>query len=119
MGQRGLRVLYEPSAAAEHRHPYAWDTVQRRYASRGRSEHLMASKHDWFEPWFRRQMDEAEREPPASRLWTLVVDWVPRRPERVRRAVERRANRHYLQRLAPAFRAAWAEAEHAAGPKPA
>jgi GT2 family glycosyltransferase len=111
MKERGLRVLYEPRAVAEHLHTYDWDAVRRRYESRGRAERLMASKHDWFEPWFRGQMERAEREPPASRLWTLVVDWTPVRPGRVRRAVERRANRHYLQRLAPSFFAAWSDGE--------
>ena len=111
MNERGVRVLYEPRAVAEHRHAYDWDAVRGRYESRGAAERLMASKHDWFEPWFRGQMEQAQREPPASRLWTLVVDLTPARPGRVRRAVERRANRHYLQRLAPHFLRAWERAE--------
>jgi glycosyltransferase involved in cell wall biosynthesis len=110
LGQKGIRLHYEPRAVVAHRHPYDWAAVERRYASRAEAERLMAAKHGWFEPWFRRQIEEAADEPPASRLWALVVDHVPRRPGRLRRAVERRANRHYLQRLAPAFRAAWAEA---------
>ncbi|HKP90192.1 MAG TPA: glycosyltransferase [Thermoleophilaceae bacterium] len=115
MHERGVRVLYEPGAVAEHRHAYDWDAVRRRYESRGRAERLMKSKHDWFEPWFRGQMERAQAEPPASRFWPLVVDVVPRRPGRVRHAVERRANRHYLQRLAPSFLAAWAEGDVPSG----
>jgi GT2 family glycosyltransferase len=111
MGERGLRVLYEPRAVTEHLHSYDWEGVRRRYESRARAERLMAAKHDWFEPWFQRQLECAEREPRASRLWTLLVDWTPKRPSRLRRAVERRANRHYLQRLAPAFFGAWSEGE--------
>jgi GT2 family glycosyltransferase len=105
-----LRLLYEREAVAEHLHPYDWGAVQRRYESRAGAEQLMMAKHDWFKPWFFNQIDRASREPRASRLWALVVDAIPPRPARVRNAVERRADRHYLQRLAPAFLAAWEEA---------
>jgi GT2 family glycosyltransferase len=111
--EQGMRLHYERGAVVEHLHPYEWEDVRRRYESRGAAERLMAAKHDWFAPWFHGQMQGALAEPPASRLWTLVVDWVPPRPARVRRAVERRADRHYRQRLAPAFMAAWDAAEPA------
>jgi hypothetical protein len=107
LGEQGMRLLYEPGAVAEHLHPYDWAAVQRRYESRAGAERLMMAKHDWFQPWFQRQIETAAREPRASRLWTGAVDLVPRRAPRLRRAVERRANRHYLQRLAPSFLAAW------------
>ena len=110
LGQHGLRLLYERDAITEHLHPYDWDGIRRRYESRAGAEQLMMTKHDWFEPWFKRQIDRAASEPPASRLWTVAVDVVPPRPGRVRDAVEARADRHYLQRLAPAFRAAWERA---------
>ena len=111
LGRHGMRLLYEPGAVTEHLHPYDWDAVRRRYESRAAAEQLMRDKHDWFEPWFHGQIERAVHEPPARRFWTRAVDVVPQRPARVRRAVERRANRHYLQRLAPAFRAAWSRAE--------
>jgi glycosyltransferase involved in cell wall biosynthesis len=114
LGQRGLRLVYAPRGVVEHLHPYDWDGVQRRYVSRAGAEQLMAAKHEWFEPWFHGQLEGARSEPRASRLWTYAVDLVPRRPGRVRQAFERRANRHYLQRLAPAFFDAWDRA--AAGP---
>jgi glycosyltransferase involved in cell wall biosynthesis len=107
LGRLGMRLLYEPSAVVEHFHPYDWPAVERRYESRAAAEQLMASKHDWFKPWFRGQIERAAEAPRASRLWALAVDRVPQRPVRVRRAVERRADRYYLQRLAPGFRAAW------------
>jgi GT2 family glycosyltransferase len=110
LGRAGMHLLYEPRAVVEHLHPYDWAGVRRRYESRAEAEQLMRSKHDWFEPWFRRQIETAAAEPRASRAWTRLVDWTPRRPARVRQAVERRANRHYLQRLAPPFRAAWERA---------
>ena len=110
LGQRGLRLLYERGAVTEHLHPYDWAGVSRRYASRAGAEQLMAAKHPWFRPWFHDQIERAAQAPPASRLWTLAVDHVPSRPRRVRAAVEVRADRHYLQRLAPGFRAAWTRA---------
>jgi GT2 family glycosyltransferase len=107
LGEQGMRLIYESGAVSEHLHPYDWAAVQRRYESRAGAERLMMAKHDWFEPWFRRQIEAAAREPRASALWALAVDRVPSRAPRVRRAFERRANRHYLQRLAPSFLSAW------------
>src|SRR5205085_12444234 len=100
LGQRGLRLLYERDALAQHLHPYDWAAVRRRYVSRAAAELQMMSKHDWFRPWFQGQIDEAAHAAATSVLWALAVDWVPHRPARIRRAFERRANRHYLQRLA-------------------
>ncbi len=108
--ERGMRLLYESSAVTDHLHPYNWTAVQRRYESRAGAERLMQAKHDWFEPWFYRQIEAAARARRVSRLWTLVVDHVPPWASRVRRAIELRADRHYLQRLAPSFLAAWAAA---------
>lgn len=115
LSQRGLRLVYEPRALTHHLHPYTWPDVVRRYEGRARAERLMAAKHPWFTPWFHEQLATARREPPASRLWPLVVDWVPRRLERLRSGVERRADRHYRQRLAPAFMEAWERAGDSAG----
>jgi GT2 family glycosyltransferase len=110
LGQQGLRLIYEASAVVEHLHPYDWPAVERRYRSRAPAEQLMMAKHAWFKPWFRDQMEAAMREPRASRVWPLVVDLVPQRIGRLRRAAETRANRHYRQRLAPLFLDAWASA---------
>ena len=107
LGQDGMRLLYEPGAITQHLHAYDWAAVQRRYESRAGAEQLMMAKHDWFQPWFHSQLEAAVREPPASRLWTFLVDLVPMRWARLRRAVELRADRHYRQRLAPAFFAVW------------
>lgn len=108
LGLQGMRLLYEPEAVTRHLHPYDWAAVRRRYESRAAAEQLMMSKHDWFEPWFRGQIERAAGEPPVSRLWALAVDRLPEHPTCIRRAAERRADRYYLQRLAPSFRAAWA-----------
>lgn len=114
LGQAGMRLLYERGAVAEHLHVYDWPSLERRYASHAVGERLMAEKHAWFHPWFKGQIDTACSQPRPSRLWPLVVDRIPRRAGRLRRGAERRADRHYLQRLAPSFRAAWKAA--GAGP---
>jgi GT2 family glycosyltransferase len=110
LGRHGMRLVYEPAAVAEHLHPYDWPAVRRRYESRAAAERLMMTKHDWFQPWFHRQIEAAAREPRVSRIWSLAVDRVPLRARRLRRTFETRANRYYLQRLAPSFLASWEEA---------
>jgi hypothetical protein len=110
-----MRLVYEPAAVTQHLHPYDWTAVKRRYESRAGAERLMMAKHDWFEPWFHGQMQAAVREPPASGLWTLAVDRIPQRAAGLRRKVERRADRHYRQRLAPSFLAAWEAASDEEG----
>ena len=107
LAQHGLRLVYEPRAVVQHLHHYDWAAVQRRYVSRAGAERLMMSKHAWFRPWFHDQMAVAQSEPRASGLWALAVDWVPRRAHGLRSKVARRADRHYRQRLAPVFLAAW------------
>ena len=116
LGRHGMRLVYEPAAIVEHLHPYDWASVRRRYESRAGAERLMMTKHDWFAPWFHGQMEAAAREPRASRLWTVAVDWIPQRASGLRRRVERRADRHYRQRLAPSFLAAWAAASDVEDP---
>jgi GT2 family glycosyltransferase len=111
LGQSGMRLVYERCAVTQHLHPYDWAAVQRRYESRAEAEQLMMAKHEWFRPWFRGQVESAAGARPRSHLWTVAAAVCPERPRRLRAAVERRANCHYLQRLAPAFRAAWAAAE--------
>lgn len=119
LGRQGMQLLYEPRATVRHLHPYDWERVHRRYASRAGAEQLMMAKHDWFKPWFHDQIEAAVSQPRAARAWALAVDWTPRRAARLRRAVELRANRWYLQRLAPSFMDAWTRAaERKPGPDP-
>jgi GT2 family glycosyltransferase len=108
--QRGLRLIYEPAAIARHLHRYEWSDIERRYASRAEAEQLMSVKHSWFSPWFYERIRAHTTEPPASRLWPLVVDYVPARARPLRRLVEARADRWYHQQLAPVFLEAWERA---------
>jgi GT2 family glycosyltransferase len=119
LGQRGMRLLYEPQAVTEHLHTYDWPAVIRRYQSRASAERLMMAKHDWFAPWFYNQLSAAQSQRSVSRLWALAAQRVPDRPARLQLEVRRRADRYYRQRLAPAFLAAWAGAGYGADPEPA
>lgn len=101
LDQRGMRLLYERDAVAMHLHPYDWLKVVRRWESRAGAERLMAAKHPWFEPWFAARVRAASAEARASKMWPLMVDFVPRAVPKLRRAAETRANRWYLQQLAP------------------
>ena len=107
LGQKGMRLVYEPRAVTRHLHPYDWDALVRRYQSRAGAERLMMEKHDWFEPWFYNQLTAAQHQRRVSRVWLAAVDRIPRGGGRVRRAIEKRADRYYCQQLAPAFLAAW------------
>lgn len=104
----GVELRYAPDAVALHLHRYSWAAVERRFAGIARGERLMAAKHDWFVPWFRQRVEWAGAAAAESAGWGRVEAALPpATPERVRREVRRRADTAYLQRLAPAFLAAW------------
>jgi GT2 family glycosyltransferase/2-polyprenyl-3-methyl-5-hydroxy-6-metoxy-1,4-benzoquinol methylase len=107
LGQRGMRLVYEPAALVHHLHGYDTAALERRFEGIARGERMMAAKHPWFEPWFARRVLAAEGQPPVSRLWPALVDVVPDRAGRVRRAAEVRADRWYHQRVAHAFLRTW------------
>jgi GT2 family glycosyltransferase len=111
LGECGMRLLYEREAIAAHLHRYDWEAVQRRYESRATAERRMMAKHDWFRPWFRDKIRTAAAHRRVGPLWALTVDWVPGRASGVRRLFEERADRWYLQRLAPAFLDSWERAD--------
>jgi 2-polyprenyl-3-methyl-5-hydroxy-6-metoxy-1,4-benzoquinol methylase len=103
----GLRLRYEPDAVALHLHPNDLTGLRRRFELVGASERVMASKHEWFEPYFRVRMLGHSAAPPVSRLWPLVVDRVPVSARLIRGPVERRADRWYHQQLAQSFADGW------------
>jgi GT2 family glycosyltransferase len=112
--EQGMVLRWEPQAIAHHLHRYDLRSLEARYRSRAAGERLMAAKHPWFEPWFERRMRHHTTQPPVGPWWGWLALWAPSRPQRVRQAAERRADRLYHQRLAPTFLAAWeAEREHA------
>jgi hypothetical protein len=103
----GMRLLYEPAAVALHLHEHDWPSLERRYQSRARGEHLMASKHRWFSPWFHQRLAAHAAAPAVSRAWPYLVELVPEWAPGLRARAEAKADRWYQQRLAPPFMAAW------------
>ena len=99
LNDRGMRLVYEPSAVAHHLHQYDWAGIQRRFEGMARGERLMQAKHPTFEPWFARRLGEARAAKRRSVVWPLLAPYVPR--ARGRAAVV------YDQQLAPLFFNAW------------
>jgi GT2 family glycosyltransferase len=111
LDQRGMRLVYEPSAVVHHLHRYRWPEIVGRYQSRARAERLMAAKHSWFKPWFYERISTYANEAPTSRIWPLLVDRVPEALSPLRTRLEIRADRWYHQQLAVPFLEAWNAAE--------
>ena len=111
LGQHGLVLHYDPAAVTLHLHRYDWAGIERRFNGVAKGEHMMAAKHDWFEPFYRVRMDGAAAQRRVVFPWQRIVPLLP--SSSIRAQLERRATRGYLQRLAPAFAAGWAEADSA------
>jgi GT2 family glycosyltransferase/2-polyprenyl-3-methyl-5-hydroxy-6-metoxy-1,4-benzoquinol methylase len=107
LDQRGMRLLYEPAAVAYHLHHHDWASVERRYQSRARAERLMEAKHDWFSPWFHRELAAHAAAPPVSPAWPYLADLIPERARSLRSRARAKAHRRYYQQLAPKFFSAW------------
>ncbi|MGH2760584.1 MAG: glycosyltransferase [Actinomycetota bacterium] len=106
LGQRGMRLIYEPRAVARHLHPLRWKDVVGRFRGVARGERAMAAKHDWFEPFFRQRVERALRGRDPGRIWPRIVDHLP--TSGARRAAQRKANTWFYRKLGPHFLDAWA-----------
>jgi GT2 family glycosyltransferase len=111
LGERGLRLRYEPDARVEHLHRYDWPAIVRRFDGIAVGEQLMATKHADFDPFFRRRAEEALRSSPAATVWAYAVDHIPARWRRLRERARRQANTWYYQRLGPRYLDRFAAAE--------
>jgi glycosyltransferase involved in cell wall biosynthesis len=114
LAQKGMRLVYEPAAITNHLHRYDLSALERRFHGVAAGEHLMASRHAWFEPFFLARVRAAVADGAPRRLWPLVVDHVPTAMRSLRSRAELRTDTWYLNRLAPAFLAGWAAAEELA-----
>lgn len=103
----GIRLLYSPTARADHLHRYTWNSLRRRYHSHGSAERLMAEKNPWFEPWFARRLRSAAEAQPRSALWVPMARKAARLPSRPRTAIRSRADTWYHQHLMAPFFGAW------------
>lgn len=109
--QKGMKLLYDPSARAEHLHRYDESALARRFRGVGMGEYLMASKHPWFEPHFLLRVKRARQGGAVNQLWTHLVEWAPPWTRAIRRRAEERANLWYYQKMAEPFLAGWSAAE--------
>ncbi len=105
--QLGMRLRYEPQAVVHHLHQQDLDAIRRRAELNGVAERLMASKHDWFQPYYRERMIAHAAAPAVSRLWPAVVDLVPERAGPIHARVRARADRWYHQQIAARFDEGW------------
>lgn len=114
LDQAGMRLRYEPTARTLHLHHYDWAALQRRFDGIVIGERMMAAKHPWFEPFYRRRMVAARAAKRAAPFWPLLADSIPDRAvasipgmRRVRTHARRRANARYYEKLAPQFLWQW------------
>jgi GT2 family glycosyltransferase len=113
METAGFMLRFERAAVTRHLHRYTWPDIERRFTGIAQGEWLMAQKHPQFRPWFRNWLAGAAGQRRVWLPWHRVVPLLPESTA-LRGAVERRATRRYLQRLAPSFEAAWAAADQVA-----
>lgn len=103
--EKGLVLWYQRGAVVRHLHPYNLEALCRRYRSKGAAERLMASKHPWFQPFFERQVTEADSRRRVSSLWLVADKVVPTAP--ATGIVGRHLHTWFNQQLAPEFLSAW------------
>jgi 2-polyprenyl-3-methyl-5-hydroxy-6-metoxy-1,4-benzoquinol methylase len=110
LGERGLRLRYEPDALTLHLHQYDWARLVGRFDGVALGERTMSAKHDWFTPYFRMRAENAVARRRVWSVWPRVVDRVPESLTRLRALAERRANTWYYRSLAPRYLAAYESA---------
>lgn len=103
LGERGLRLRYEPRALTHHLHSYDWESIVRRFDGIALGERIMETKHSWFTPFFLHRARQALARRRVSMFWPALVDRIPRRARRFRATAERRANTWYYRRLGPRY----------------
>lgn len=102
----GMRLVQERGALAYHRHPLGWKHATQRVQHAVHGEWLITAAHSSFEPSLLNRCRRAVRRTGASRVWPFVSH-VLRTPGPLQRAIDRRADRWYLERLAPYAVDAW------------
>jgi GT2 family glycosyltransferase len=113
--EHGFRLLYHRRAEAEHLHATTLADWQGRMGAIARAERTWIALHPELEPHFHDRLVDAGAWPPSDgRLARAAVRFVPPRAPIVGRWVSERASVYYRQQLAPAFLAAWTEAQEEA-----
>jgi GT2 family glycosyltransferase len=118
----GLRVLYDRRAIVDHWRPVTLEQWRARAARLAVAEATFTRLHPEVPPFFHARFSLAAQTPPGAGRALRLVGLVPRRLPVFGPAVWERAAHHWAQELAPAFMAAWEQAQAAqpeAGPAPA
>jgi cellulose synthase/poly-beta-1,6-N-acetylglucosamine synthase-like glycosyltransferase len=116
--EHGFRLRYVRSADAEHLHPTTLADWQRRMAATARAERAWIDLHPELEPHFHDRLADAMACPPSNgRLARAGLRMIPPRLPLLGPWISERASIHYRQRLAPAFMAAWDEAQDDEAPE--
>jgi hypothetical protein len=119
MKDHGLRLLYNPLAAAEHLHPMDLAFWRRRLRRVAFAERQFVRLHPEIEPYFHRLFSHATSLPPASGRGIALARWVPRWVPWLGPRVWTSLDIAYRQMLARDFLEAWDEAGQQPGkPQP-
>lgn len=123
LSDKGLRLLYAPTALTLHLHGYDWAGIENRFRGIALGEKLMAREHPDFEPFFLQRITSAVAhrslpQPWAGRVERLIGATLARASERIpsRRTglvAKARAmtDTAYHRRLAGSFLQAWSSAD--------
>ncbi len=103
----GMRLVHDPQAVTWHRHAYDLAALHRRFRLVGEGEHLMATLHPWFEPYFLSRWVPALDEPEPSPLWPRLERWIPRQAGRLAEMAWYRSDLWYRRTLVPSLLAGW------------
>ena len=104
LGEQGMRLRYEPAAAADHLHAYEEAKYAKRMRGVAAGERMMAAKHPWFTPWFAARFQAVESLEPLPSLWRRL-------PTLPVKAVQQRTAQAWTTRFAPDFLDAYEGAE--------
>ena len=110
MQRHGFRLLYARDAEAEHLHAMDLDMWQARVRRIAFAEHRLCRLHPEIAPYFHRLFSQASAAEPASGRGRHLTALVGKDAPLIGPRAWSSANLYYLQRLAPSFLAAWAQA---------
>lgn len=109
--EQGMTLFYEPEALCYHLHRYDMPSLQRRFFGMGMGEHMMASKHPWFQPYFLDRVAGARQAKRRMAGWSYAVELAPQSDTQVAKLIRRKlrenADIFYYQALARSFLDGW------------
>jgi len=104
---RGLRLLYNPRAWAEHLHPQTLDQWRRRMSVTAAAEWRWVTLYPEHPAYFHDKLAEAAARPPARGRGRWLLRWFGPRFPLIGPRAWGSADLYYLQQLAPTFLDAW------------